>query len=119
MSIAHFCRSIHDRVAKLYAVELRVGDGVREKSGRAGLARSRPNGRSPASEDGKAHAWLGPGGGALLGPASPDFAAARGRPRFGAIEKSSRGPTTLSAAAARENKKWPPRGCIHEYLSYS
>ena len=35
MSIAHFCRSImDDRIAKLYAIELRVGDGVREKSGR-------------------------------------------------------------------------------------
>ena len=63
----------HDRVAKLYAVELRVGDGVREKSGRGGVARSRPNGRSSGSEDGEAHAWLGPGGGALLGPASPDL----------------------------------------------
>ena len=49
-----------DRVANLYAVELRVGDGVREKSGRGGVARSRPNGKSPASEDGEAHAWLGP-----------------------------------------------------------
>ena len=38
----------------------RVGDGVREKSGRGGVARSRPNGRSPVSEDGEAHAWLGP-----------------------------------------------------------
>ena len=31
-------------VAKLYAVELCVGDGVPEKSGRGGVARSRPNG---------------------------------------------------------------------------
>ena len=60
-----------DRVAKLYAVDLRVGDGVREKSGRGGVVRSRPNGRSPVSEDGEAHAWLGPA--ALLGPASPDL----------------------------------------------
>ena len=35
------------------------------------MARSRPNGRRPASEDGEAHAWLGPA--ALLGPASPDL----------------------------------------------
>ena len=61
----------HDRVAKLYAVELRVGDGVREKSGRGGVAHSMPNGRRPACEDGEAHAWLGPA--ALLGPASPDL----------------------------------------------
>ena len=66
-----------DRVANLYAVELRVGDGVREKSGRGGVARSRPNGRSPASEDGEAHAWLGPA--ALLGPASPDLTTKRPR----------------------------------------
>ena len=46
----------------------RIGDGVREKSGRGGVVRSRPNGRS---EDGEAHAWLGPA--ALLGPASPDL----------------------------------------------
>ena len=66
----------HHRVAKLYAVELRIGDGVREKSGRGGVARSRPNGKSPASEDGEAHAWLGPA--ALLGPASPDLTALAG-----------------------------------------
>ena len=50
--------ALHDvRVAKLYAVDLpsarrRVGDGVREKSGRGGVARSRPGGRawSEASE---------------------------------------------------------------------
>jgi hypothetical protein len=68
----HAPRCIPRWVAKLYAVELRVGDGVREKSGRGGVARSRPNGRSgPASEDGEAHAWLGPA--ALLWPASPDL----------------------------------------------
>ena len=51
----------HHRVAELYAVELRIGRGiVCEKSGRGGVARSRPNGKSPASGDGEAHAWLGP-----------------------------------------------------------
>ena len=47
----------------------RIGEGVCEKSGRGGVAHSRPNGRSPASEDGEAHAWLGPA--ALLGPHAP------------------------------------------------
>ena len=64
----------HDRVANLYA-ELRIGDGVREKSGRGGVARSKPKGSMPESESGDAHAswWLGPASPGLvpLGPASP------------------------------------------------
>ena len=74
MLIAHFCRSIMTGLPNSYAIELRIGvwDGVSEKSGRGGVVRSRPFGRRPASEAGDAHAWLGPGGGALLRPASPD-----------------------------------------------
>ena len=56
VSIRRQARSVHRHVvrpllalhrhwvAKLYAVELCVGDGVPEKSGRGGVARSRPNG---------------------------------------------------------------------------
>ena len=76
----------------------RIGDGVREKSGRGGVVRSRPNGRS---EDGEAHAWLGPA--ALLGPASPDLTV---------VPSSSPSPPLP--------RNWGGVGApIHEYLSYS
>ena len=114
----------HDRVAKLYAVELRVGDGVREKSGRGGVARSRPIGRRPASEDGEAHAWLGPA--ALLGPASPDLTVVpssspadhawepwRRERRAGRRRAIRRATTTADAERGGVGTS------IHEYLSYS